>query len=182
MCEMITQEIVDKLVQFGCGMNDSFMLMAILMATHSHCVKKHVGAVIVRNDRIISTGYNGAPSGFPHCDETYVDERDGGKTKLLYPNGCKRAVDNSCSLSIHAEANALMFALRNGVNVKGSRIFVTMSPCLACARMLFQADITEVVYLESYADWKGYPSDDALKFLSDCNMKVNQHEFISDLI
>jgi dCMP deaminase len=169
---MITSELVAKLTADKCGVNDQFMLAAMLMATHSHCVKKHVGAVVVKNDRIVSTGYNGAPGGFWNCDEKFLG------------TGCARANDGSCSLSVHAEMNAMIFALKNRIDLDGSSLFVTMSPCLPCARTIFQLGIKRVVYLESYVEWKKTEQgvvlhDDGIDFLSRCFISFGQHRFVS---
>jgi dCMP deaminase len=128
--------------------------VATIMASFSRCVRRKVGAVIVKEERIVSTGYNGPPSGTVNCDELYPGE------------GCSISDIGTCSLALHAEENAIMFALKNGVNLKGAKLFSTLSPCLACARIIKQSGINEVWFLESYAkkDQPDYGVEFLVKF------------------
>jgi dCMP deaminase len=112
-----------------------FMGIAAMTATRSTCPRKHVGAVIVRANTIISTGYNGSIRGMPHCDEV----------------GCQLE-DGHCVATIHAEANAIIQAARNGVIIDRARIYVTASPCWNCFKMLANAGIERIVYGEFYRD------------------------------
>ena len=130
-----------------------FMELAINIARRSHCVKRHVGAVLTKDTRIISIGYNGPPAETHNCDEEWPE------------TGCERDSKGSCSLALHAEQNALMYAVKNNANVDGSTIYITLTPCLPCARMLLSAGIKRVIYLYSYAEYKGIPKDEGIDFL-----------------
>jgi dCMP deaminase len=130
-----------------------FMELAINIARRSHCVKRHVGAVLTKETRIISIGYNGPPAGTHNCDEEWPEA------------GCERDSRGSCSLALHAEQNALMYAVKNNTNVEGSTIYLTLTPCLACARMIYSMGIKRVIYLYSYAEYKGLPKDEGIEFL-----------------
>ena len=132
---------------------DKFMLLACVIAEHSHCVCRKVGAVITLDTRIVSTGYNGAPSGLPHCDEEWP---------VL---GCSKDSTGSCSLAIHAEMNALTFAWKNGVDVRDGRLFTTLSPCLPCAKLIYQAGIKRVYYLDKYGGHKELKHQEGIDFL-----------------
>jgi dCMP deaminase len=112
-----------------------FMRIAEQVATRSTCDRKHVGAVIVRDRVILSTGYNGSIRGLPHCDDV----------GHLMENG-------HCVRTVHAEANALVQAARNGVAVEGGEIYVTASPCFSCFKLIANAGIRRVCYGEFYRD------------------------------
>jgi len=112
-----------------------FMNLARQAATRSTCPRKHVGAVIVRSKSILSTGYNGSIRGAPHCDEV----------GCLMENG-------HCVRTVHAEANALVQAARNGVRLEGAEIYVTASPCFDCFKLLVNAGIRTIYYGEFYRD------------------------------
>ena len=114
-----------------------FMSMALLVSQRSTCLRGSVGAIFTRDNRIISTGYNGSPSGQPHCS----------------PDICNQS--EKCQNSIHAEANGIAFAAKHGVELLGSTLYVTSSPCLACAGLLINAGISKVVYLNRYHDMSG---------------------------
>lgn len=119
------------------GWDDYFMNIARVVATRGTCDRKHVGAVIVRDRVILSTGYNGSIRGLPHCDEVGHD-----------------MVDGHCVRTIHAETNALVQAARNGVAVDGAEIYVTASPCWECFKLLANAGIKKIVYGEFYREPK----------------------------
>ena len=105
------------------------------VATRSTCDRKHVGAVIVRDKNILATGYNGSIRGLAHCsDAGHEMEND------------------HCVRTIHAEANAIVQAARNGVRIKNSEIYVTASPCYDCFKMIANAGITAIYYAEFYRD------------------------------
>ena len=112
-----------------------FMRIARVVATRSTCDRKHVGAVIVRDKTILSTGYNGSIRGLPHCDEV----------GHLMENG-------HCVRTVHAEANAIVQAARNGVRIEGAEIYVTASPCWNCFKLLANAGIRRIYYGEFYRD------------------------------
>ena len=146
--------------------NDIYMELAVNLAKRSHCVRRHVGAVLVKDTRIISIGYNGPPSGTHNCDEEF-------------PDGCARDSKGSCYLAIHAEQNAIMYAVKNNTSVEGSTLFVTLSPCIACARIVFSMGIREVIFLKSYAEYKGLPADEGVEFLR--KFGVNVHQYTGEL-
>ncbi|MDP7484283.1 MAG: dCMP deaminase family protein [Candidatus Marinimicrobia bacterium] len=112
-----------------------FMNIAGEVATRSTCDRKHIGAVIVRDKNILATGYNGSIRGLAHCsDAGHEMEND------------------HCVRTIHAEANAIVQAARNGVRIKNSEIYVTASPCYDCFKMIANAGITAIYYAEFYRD------------------------------
>lgn len=119
-----------------------FLQIAHIVATRATCPRRSVGAVIVRDRRILATGYNGAPRGLPHCPPG-GHERD-------WPEGCLRA--GHCIRSLHAEQNALLQAAMIGVPCEGASIYVTCQPCNTCAKMLINAGIRRVVYEGDYPD------------------------------
>ena len=114
-----------------------FMNIARQVATRSTCDRKHVGAVIVRDRTILSTGYNGSIRGMPHCDEVGHD-LDAGH----------------CVATIHAEANAILQAAKNGVMIEGAEIYTTASPCWGCFKLIANAGIKTIFYAEFYRDTK----------------------------
>lgn len=115
--------------------DEYFMSIAQVVATRSTCPRKYVGAVIVRNRTILSTGYNGSIRGMPHCSDVGHMMEDG-----------------HCVATIHAEANAIIQAARNGVNIDGATCYVTASPCWLCFKQLANAGIVRIVYGEFYRD------------------------------
>jgi len=133
--------------------DDIFMELAVNLAKRSHCIKRHVGAVLTKDTRIISIGYNGPPAGTHNCDEEWPQ------------TGCPRSSKGSCSLALHAEQNAILYAVKNKTSVDGSTLYVTLSPCLSCARIIYAMGIEKVVYLKSYAAYKGLQEDEGLEFL-----------------
>ena len=111
------------------------MNIAREVATRSTCDRKHVGAVIVREKTILSTGYNGSIRGLPHCDEV----------------GCEM-VDGHCVRTTHAESNAIVQAAKNGIQINQSEIYVTASPCYDCFKLIANAGINVIYYDEFYRD------------------------------
>ncbi|HZV78097.1 MAG TPA: dCMP deaminase family protein [Candidatus Binatus sp.] len=116
--------------------DEYFMAITRAVATRATCSRRSVGAVIVKDKRILATGYNGAPIGMRHCDHT-----DGGDMR-----------DGHCARSTHAEQNALVQAARYGTPIAGSTIYCTDHPCLTCAKLLINAGIVRVVYESAYPD------------------------------
>jgi len=112
-----------------------FMNIAKQVATRSTCDRKSVGAVIVRDKTILSTGYNGSIRGMPHCDEA----------GHMMENG-------HCVATIHAEANAVLQAAKNGVKIEGAEVYITASPCWSCFKMMANAGIKKIYYGEFYRD------------------------------
>jgi dCMP deaminase len=115
--------------------DDYFTKIAFTVAERSTCDRAHVGAVVVRDRRILTTGYNGAPAGLHHCDEI---------GHLI--------IDGHCVRTLHAEQNAIIQAALHGVSIAGSTIYVTHQPCLNCAKMIINAGIRRVVYAGNYPD------------------------------
>lgn len=115
--------------------HEYFMNIAAEVATRSTCSRKHVGAVIVRDKTILSTGYNGSVRGLPHCDDVGHMMEDG-----------------HCVATIHAEANAIIQAAKNGVRVDGAEIYITASPCWNCFKIVSNAGIKNIYYGEFYRD------------------------------
>ncbi|WP_367913054.1 cytidine/deoxycytidylate deaminase family protein [Leadbetterella sp. DM7] len=144
--------------------DDIFMELAINLARRSHCVRAQVGAVLVNDTRIISIGYNGPPAGTHNCDEEFGEA------------GCPRDSKGSCSLALHAEQNAILYATKNGANVEGSTLYVTLSPCIACARVIYSMKIKKVLYLNSYAEYKGIGVDEGVEFLRKFGTEVIKYE------
>ena len=140
--------------------DDIYMELAVNLAMRSHCIKRHVGAVLTKDTRIISIGYNGPPSGTHNCDEEWP------------ATGCPRDSKGGCSLAIHAEQNAILYAVRNSSSVDGATLYVTLSPCLACARIIYSMGIRKVIYLKSYAEHKGLESDEGVDFLARFGVEV----------
>ena len=136
------------------------MNLASDLAERSRCVRAHVGAVLAKDTRIISIGYNGPPAGTHNCDE----ERPGV--------GCDRDSRGSCSLALHAEENAILYAVKNGSKIAGSTLYTTLSPCIACARLILSSGIKIVYYKDSYAEYKGLPSDEGVDFLRRFGVEV----------
>jgi len=119
------------------------MDIARLVARRSTCLRRQVGAVMVKDKNILATGYNGTPSGIVHCAETGC-LRD----QLNVPSGERHELCRG----LHAEQNAIIQAARHGVNIAGSTLYCTNSPCIICTKMLINAGVQQVVYLEGYPD------------------------------
>lgn len=139
-----------------------FMKLATDLAQRSHCVKAQVGAVLAKDTRIISIGYNGPPAGTHNCDEEWPE------------TGCPRDSKNSCSLALHAEENAILYAVKNGASLEGSTLYITLSPCLPCARIIYSSGIKKVYYLNSYAEYKGLSADEGVDFLNKFGVDANK--------
>ena len=139
---------------------DSYMMeLARLAASRSTCTRRQVGCIVERAHRLVCTGYNGSPSGAPHCTDA----------------GCRRAGLQSgdrldLCRAVHAEANAVAQAARHGVPLDGATAHVTCQPCAACARLLVQAGISRIVWAE------GYPAPDAIKVLEESGFAVGGRE------
>jgi dCMP deaminase len=143
--------------------DDIFMELAVNLAKRSHCVKRHVGAVLTKETRIISIGYNGPPAGTHNCDVEFPEI------------GCPRDSKGGCSLALHAEQNAILYAVKNQTSVDGATLYVTLSPCLACARIIYTMGISKVIYLKSYAAFKGLPNDEGVDFLTRFGVQAEQY-------
>lgn len=137
--------------------DDYFMEIASVVAKRSTCLRNRVGALFVRNKRILTTGYNGAPAGLPHCDVV----------------GCARegvasGTRHELCRAVHAEQNAIIQAALHGISIEGATLYCTHQPCILCAKMMINARIRKVVYLESY------PDESALKFLEQAGIEVSR--------
>ncbi|MBS9335645.1 deoxycytidylate deaminase [Fructobacillus papyrifericola] len=110
-----------------------FIAQSAILSTRSTCTRRHVGAILVKDHRIIASGYNGAVSGTPHCTEVgdYI-------------------VDGHCIRAVHAEQNALMQAASMGIPVEGSTLYVTDAPCVFCTKLLLQAGIQKINFMRDY--------------------------------
>jgi len=141
-------------------LNDkNFINIATEIASASKCVSKQVGAVIVKDGRILSTGYNGTPAGFQNC----CDFWDGNYTKDHH--------EWSKTYEIHAEMNAIIWAARKGISIEGGTIYVTLEPCSECSKNLIASGIKRIVYLKSYEHTN---SSIVSKFLSDNGVAIEQ--------
>jgi len=137
--------------------DDYFMEMAEVVKTRSTCLRRKVGAVIVKDKRILTTGYNGAPTGTPHCLEIgcYREEHN-------IPSG-ERA---ELCRGTHAEQNAIIQAAYHGVSIKGATLYVTLQPCVLCAKMAINAGIEKIYF-------KGnYPDELSLKILEEAGIEL----------
>jgi dCMP deaminase len=137
-----------------------YMDLAENLALRSHCVKAKVGAVLTKDTRIISLGYNGPPAGTHNCDLEWPVE------------GCPRDSKGSCSLALHAEMNAILYASKNNVPIEGCTLYVTLSPCISCARIIYTTGIKKVIFKHSYAEYKGIPNDEGVDFLRKFGVEV----------
>ena len=120
-----------------------FMDITRLVATRSTCLRRQVGALLVKEKNILATGYNGVPSGISHCDVTGCL-----RERLKVPSGERHELCRG----LHAEQNAIIQAARHGINIDGSTLYCTTMPCIICTKMLINAGITTVIYGEGYAD------------------------------
>lgn len=143
-----------------------FMDHAKVTASASKCTYFQVGAVIVKNDRIISHGYNGTPAGFPEdCPDHFCGKPEEREQHHLFSN----------NTTIHAEMNALLWAARTGISVEGASLYVTLEPCHDCVKACVAAGIAQIVYLDSYDKSNPYSKE----FCQKANIKLYQ---INDLI
>lgn len=134
--------------------SEYFLKMAFHAATRATCDRKHVGAILVYNRRVVSTGYNGAPSGMPDCDEAGHD-----------------LVDDHCVRSLHAESNAIDFA---GRGAGGCTLYITVTPCYDCAKRIVSAGIVKVVYADYYAS-RYNKSKTVPEYLRSGNVEVEEY-------
>ncbi len=123
--------------------DEYFMEIARQVATRSTCLRRHVGAIIVRDKRILSTGYNGPPKGLRHCDEVGCL-----REQLGIPSGQRQEICRG----LHAEQNAIIQAALHGVSVEGGTVYVTHQPCITCAKMIINSGIVRAVCASTYPD------------------------------
>jgi dCMP deaminase len=133
--------------------DEYFLAIARTVATRATCSRRSVGAVIVKDKRILATGYNGAPVGLRHCDH-----RDGGDM-----------VDGHCARSTHAEQNAIVQAARHGLSIAGGTMYCTDHPCLTCSKLAINAGIVRIVYEAEYDD------EIAVQMLFEAGVKLDRH-------
>lgn len=124
--------------------DEYFMQICRVVATRSTCLRRQVGAVLVSERRILSTGYNGAPKGLKHCAELGGCYRE----KMNVPSGERQELCRA----LHAEQNAIIQAALHGVSTEGGTIYVTHQPCITCAKMIINAGIVRVVCAQTYPD------------------------------
>jgi len=137
--------------------DEYFLEVAKLVAKRATCLRRSVGAVLVKNKRILATGYNGAPSGLKHCIDIGCLREN-----LKIPSGERHELCRG----LHAEQNALIQASLYGISAKDSVLYATNQPCIICAKMLINAGIKEIVVLD------GYPDKLAQEFLREAKIKV----------
>lgn len=138
--------------------DEYFMEMAELTAKRSTCLRRQVGAVIVKDKHIIATGYNGAPRNVPHCEEK------GGclRQQLKVPSGERHELCRA----LHAEQNAIIQAATLGQSIEGGTIYVTNQPCVICAKMIINAGIEKIIVKE------GYPDELAVEILKEAGLRI----------
>lgn len=139
--------------------DEYFMKVAELAAERSTCMRRHVGAIIVKDNRIIATGYNGAPANMKHCEEL--------------PEGCLRQALNIPSgqrhelcRAIHAEQNAIVQCARNGISCDEGTVYVTVSPCIICLKILINSGIKRIVTYDYY------PDELSKQMIKDANIEI----------
>lgn len=138
--------------------DEYFMQMAELTAQRSTCLRRQVGAIIVKEKHIIATGYNGAPKGLPHCEELEGCLRE----KLEIPSGERHELCRA----LHAEQNAIIQAATLGQSIEGATIYITHQPCIICAKMIINAGISRIVIR------RGYPDEMSRGMLREAGLKV----------
>ena len=137
--------------------DEYFMRIAELVSSRSTCLRRKVGAIIVKDKRILATGYNGAPTGLAHCDEVGCI-----REKLKVPSGEKHELCRG----LHAEQNAIIQAAYHGVSIKDSIMYVTCHPCSVCVKMIINAGIKEIIIKE------GYPDKLAAQLIKESGIKI----------
>ncbi|MFC1674468.1 cytidine/deoxycytidylate deaminase family protein [Candidatus Omnitrophota bacterium] len=134
-----------------------FMEVALLVSKRATCLRRSVGAVLVKDKKILATGYNGAPSGLAHCIDIGCLRQ-----KLKVPSGQRHELCRG----LHAEQNVILQAALYGTSTKGSTLYITHQPCVICAKMLINAGIREIVISD------GYPDKLAREFLKEAKIKI----------
>lgn len=142
--------------------DEYFMKLAHEVATRTTCMRRAVGAVIVKDKRILATGYNGVPTGLSHCGEVGCL-----RLELGVPSGQRHEICRG----LHAEQNAIIQAARYGINIADSSIYITTQPCVVCAKMIINAGIREIIYQNPYDD------ELAMSMLKEANMNMRIFEY-----
>ena len=135
-----------------------FMEMAKLVGTWASCNRRQIGAVIVKDKRVLTTGYNGAPAGIKTC----VEKGECPRQKMGIPSGQRHEL----CYAVHAEQNAIIQAAKLGVSIEGATLYCTHQPCILCAKMIVNSGISRVVYGE------GYPDEFSLAIFSEAGVNV----------
>ncbi len=160
---MVIKNSTHKRLRPSIGLRPSwdkyFLDVARLVARRSTCLRRNVGAILVKDKRILATGYNGAPAGLKHCLDIGCLRQ-----KLNIPSGERHELCRA----LHAEQNALIQASLYGISVKGSMLYATCQPCVICAKMLINAGIAEIIITD------GYPDKMAMDFLKQAKIKVRK--------
>lgn len=147
------------------GWDEYFMQVADVVSRRSTCIRRNVGAVIVKDKRILATGYNGAPSGLAHCIDVGCLREE-----LGIPSGERHEICRG----LHAEQNAIIQAAKYGIAIEGSTIYCTVEPCSLCTKMLINSKIVRIVYKEPY------PDDLARRLLAESKVIV-EHFVVPDM-
>ena len=142
-----------------------FMEIARLVARRSTCLRRQVGAVVVKEKNILATGYNGTPSGITHCEVVGCLRQ-----KLNVPSGERHELCRG----LHAEQNAIIQAAKHGINIADSTLYCTNSPCIICSKMLINAGVRRIVYLEGYSDAL------SLEMLAESGIEVRTFEEVQE--
>jgi dCMP deaminase len=136
--------------------DETFLEVAQLFAERSTCVKRQVGAILVKDKRILSTGYNGTPSGLCNCDKVFRFGADKVGLLPFVQEGARFTHHEFAEkFEIHAEQNCIAFAAKNGINTEGCTMYVTVAPCAQCAKLIIAAGIKKVIYKEPYKNEDG---------------------------
>ncbi len=141
-----------------------FIEMAKVVGSWSSCYQenRHVGAVIVKNKRVLTTGYNGAPSGVQSC----VEKGECLRRKLNIESGTRQEL----CYAVHAEQNAICQAAKLGISLEGATLYCTHQPCTICSRMIINSGITRVIYAE------GYPDEFSLQLFKEAGIEIIRYE------
>ena len=139
-----------------------FMELTELVGTWASCYRRKVGAVIVKDKRVMTTGYNGAPAGIASCMERGECLRE----KMNIPSGTHA---ETC-YAAHAEQNAIIQAARSGTNVEGATLYCTHQPCVICAKMIINAGIKHVIFKE------GYPDEFSVRLFNEANVELEKYQ------
>ncbi len=140
---------------------DYFMDITRLVARRSTCIRRQVGAIVVKDKRILATGYNGVPTGLPHCEDVGCIRE---QNKI--PSGQRHELCRG----LHAEQNTIIQAAFHGISISGATLFCTTLPCSICLKMLINAGIREIFYEQ------GYPDDLAQSLLEQSDLELTKHK------
>ncbi len=137
------------------------MDIAFIVASRGTCLRRKVGAILVKDKHILSTGYNGAPKGIEHCGN-----RETGclRDQLKIPSGERHEI----SRAVHAEQNAIIQAAVHGISIKGAKCYTTNHPCVLCTKMLINAGISEIIYAN------GYPDELSAQLIEEAGIPIRQ--------